>query len=114
MTDARVQFGNTAGTPEVSMAMNGEGAGIWARLTGDNIGKHIAIVLDGMVYSYPRVNGKIEGGNSSITGDFTIEEADLEINSSGSVDAGIQRINQFLTVINPVRVQSAVCKIDTA
>ena len=76
VTDARVQFGNTAGTPEVSMAMNGEGAGIWARLTGDNIGKHIAIVLDGMVYSYPRVNGKIEGGNSSITGDFTIEEAE--------------------------------------
>ena len=76
VTDARVQFGNTGGTPEVSMAMNGEGAGIWARLTGDNVGKQIAIVLDGMVYSYPRVNGKIEGGNSSITGDFTIEEAE--------------------------------------
>ena len=76
ITDARVQFGNTAGTPEVSMSMNGEGAGIWARLTGDNIGKQIAIVLDGMVYSYPKVNGKIEGGNSQITGDFTIEEAE--------------------------------------
>ena len=76
VTDARVQFGNTGGTPEVSMTMNGEGAGIWARLTGDNIGKQIAIVLDGMVYSYPRVNGKIEGGSSQITGDFTIEEAE--------------------------------------
>ena len=76
VTDARVQFGNTGGSPEVSMSMNGEGAGIWARLTGDNVGKQIAIVLDGMVYSYPRVNGKIEGGSSSITGDFTIEEAE--------------------------------------
>ena len=76
VTDARVQFGNTAGTPEVSMSMNGEGAGIWARLTGDNIGKQIAIVLDGMVYSYPVVNGKIEGGSSQITGQFTIEEAE--------------------------------------
>ena len=76
VTDARVQFGNTAGTPEVSMSMNGEGAGIWARLTGDNIGKQIAIVLDGMVYSYPVVNGKIEGGSSQITGNFTIEEAE--------------------------------------
>ena len=76
VTDARVQFGTTAGTPEVSMSMNGEGAGIWARLTGDNVGKQVAIVLDGMVYSYPRVNGKIEGGSSSITGDFTLEEAE--------------------------------------
>ena len=76
VTDARVQFGNAGGSPEVSMTMNGEGAGIWARLTGDNVGKQIAIVLDGMVYSYPRVNGKIEGGSSSITGDFTLEEAE--------------------------------------
>ena len=76
VTDARVQFGTSAGTPEVSMSMNGEGAGIWARLTGDNVGKQVAIVLDGMVYSYPRVNGKIEGGSSSITGDFTLEEAE--------------------------------------
>ena len=58
------------------MSMNGEGASIWARMTGDNIGKQIAIVLDGMVYSYPQVNGKIEGGSSSITGQFTIEEAE--------------------------------------
>ena len=76
VTDARVQFGNTGGNPEVSMSMNGEGASIWARMTGDNIGKQIAIVLDGMVYSYPQVNGKIEGGSSSITGQFTIEEAE--------------------------------------
>ena len=56
--------------------MNGEGAGIWARMTGDNIGKQIAVVLDGMVYSYPTVNGKIEGGSSEISGKFTLEEAE--------------------------------------
>ena len=76
VTDARVQFGTSAGTPEVSMAMNGEGAGIWSRLTGDNVGKQIAIVLDGMVYSYPNVNGKIDGGVSQITGKFSLEEAE--------------------------------------
>ena len=76
VTDARVQFGTTAGTPEVSMTMNGEGAGIWSRLTGDNVGKQIAIVLDGMVYSYPNVNGKIDGGQSQITGKFSLEEAE--------------------------------------
>ena len=76
VTDARVQFGNTGGNPEVSMSMNGEGAGIWSRLTGDNVGKQIAIVLDGMVYSYPNVNGKIDGGSSQITGKFTLEEAE--------------------------------------
>ena len=76
VTDARVQYGNTGGNPEVSMSMNGEGASIWARMTGDNIGKQIAIVLDGMVYSYPMVNSKIEGGSSQITGNFTLEEAE--------------------------------------
>ena len=76
VTDARVQYGNSGGNPEVSMSMNGEGASIWARMTGDNIGKQIAIVLDGMVYSYPMVNGKIEGGSSQITGNFTLEEAE--------------------------------------
>ena len=76
VTDARVQYGNTGGNPEVSMSMNGEGASVWARMTGDNIGKQIAIVLDGMVYSYPMVNGKIEGGSSQITGNFTLEEAE--------------------------------------
>lgn len=76
VTDARVQYGNTGGNPEVSMSMNGEGASTWARMTGDNIGKQIAIVLDGMIYSYPVVNSKIEGGSSQITGNFTLEEAE--------------------------------------
>ena len=76
VTDARVQYGNTGGNPEVSMSMNAEGASVWARMTKDNIGKQIAIVLDGMVYSYPVVNGAIEGGSSQITGNFTLEEAE--------------------------------------
>ena len=76
VTDARVQYGNTGGNPEVSMTMNQEGANVWAKMTKDNIGKQIAIVLDGMVYSYPTVNGAIEGGSSQITGNFTLEEAE--------------------------------------
>ena len=76
VTDARVQYGNTGGNPEVSMSMNAEGANTWARMTKDNIGKQIAIVLDGMVYSYPTVQSEIAGGSSQITGNFTLEEAE--------------------------------------
>jgi len=76
VTDARVQYGNSGGTPEVSMTMNAEGANVWARMTKDNIGRQIAIVLDGMVYSYPNVQSEIAGGSSQITGDFTLEEAE--------------------------------------
>ena len=76
VTDARVQYGNNNGSPEVSMSMNAEGANTWARMTKDNIGKQIAIVLDGMVYSYPTVQNEISGGSSQITGNFTLEEAE--------------------------------------
>ncbi len=77
VTDARVQYASQGNSrPEVSMTMNAEGANVWARMTKDNIGKQIAIVLDGMVYSYPRVNSEINGGSSQITGNFTLEEAE--------------------------------------
>ena len=76
VSDARVQYGNTGGNPEVSMSMNAEGANVWARLTKENIGKQVAIVLDGMVYSYPTVQSEISGGSSQITGNFTLEEAE--------------------------------------
>ena len=76
VTDARVQYGNTGASPEVSMTMNAEGANVWARMTKDNIGRQIAIVLDGMVYSYPNVQSEISGGSSQITGQFTLEEAE--------------------------------------
>ena len=76
VTDARVTTNERrGGHPTVSMTMNAEGANIWARLTKDNIGKQIAIVLDGTVYSYPTVNGEITGGSSEISGNFTMEEA---------------------------------------
>ena len=73
ITDARDEFDNF-GHPCVSMSMNNEGARLWAQLTKQNVGKAIAIVLDGVVYSAPRVNGEISGGNSQITGNFTIED----------------------------------------
>ncbi|MCI6117680.1 MAG: protein translocase subunit SecDF [Prevotella sp.] len=62
------------GQPNVSMQMNSDGARRWAQLTKMNIGRAIAIVLDGTVYSAPRVNGEIPGGNSEISGNFTIED----------------------------------------
>ncbi len=73
VTDAKDQFDNF-GRPEVSMTMNGDGARVWAQLTKANIGKAVAIVLDGVVYSAPRVNGEISGGQSSISGNFTVED----------------------------------------
>ena len=75
ITDARADFSQSSVYAEVSMSMNAEGAKTWARLTKDNIGKSIAIALDGYIYSFPTVQGEITGGNSSITGNFTVEEA---------------------------------------
>ena len=74
ITDARQDFTNAGGN-EISMTMNSEGAREWKRITGENVGNCIAIVLDNLVYSAPVVNGEIAGGRSSITGAFTLEEA---------------------------------------
>lgn len=74
VTNARQDYDQN-GRVEVSMSMNAEGAKIWKRLTGDNIGKQIAIVLDGYVYSFPNVNSEIPSGQSSISGNFDVEEA---------------------------------------
>ena len=73
VTDAKDDF-DQHGRPQVSMTMNSEGAREWAALTKANVGKAIAIVLDGVVYSAPRVDGAISGGQSSISGNFTIED----------------------------------------
>nr|MCR5072149.1 protein translocase subunit SecDF [Bacteroidales bacterium] len=76
VTDAHVDYDQRrGGNPGVSMTMNAEGANVWARLTKENIGRQVAIVLDGTVYSYPTVQTEITGGSSSITGHFTIDEA---------------------------------------
>lgn len=74
VVDARQDY-DPNGRVEISMLMNPEGAKTWKRLTGDNIGKQIAIVLDEYVYSAPRVNDEIPNGRSSITGNFSVEEA---------------------------------------
>ena len=73
IVDAKDEFDHVTGRPCVSMSMNSDGARRWATLTKANVGKAIAIVLDDAVYSAPRVNGEISGGNSQITGNFTVE-----------------------------------------
>ncbi len=75
IVDARQDYTDMGSRPEVSMTMNNVGAKTWARMTKDNVGKSIAIVLDGYVRSYPNVNQEITGGRSSITGLESIEEA---------------------------------------
>jgi SecD/SecF fusion protein len=75
IVDARQEFGQMGGQSEVNMTMNADGAKRWKKLTADNIGKSIAIVLDDYVYSFPTVRSEISGGSSSISGNFTINEA---------------------------------------
>jgi SecD/SecF fusion protein len=74
ITDARPDFDET-GSPSVSMQMNATGAKVWKRLTGENLNRRIAIMLDGYVYSAPNVITEIPNGSSQITGSFTIEES---------------------------------------
>ena len=102
------QYAQRGATAEVSMTMNAEGTQEWSRMTGENIGKCIAIVLDGYVYSAPRVNGKIDKGQSSITGDFTIQEAkDLaNVLNSGKVPAPAKIIQD--TVVGPSLGQESI------
>ncbi len=108
ISDARATYAQTGANAEVSMAMNSNGITEWARLTGENVGKCIAIVLDGYVYSAPVVRGKIEGGNSSISGDFTIQEAqDLaNVLKSGKVPAPARIIQD--TVVGPSLGQESI------
>jgi SecD/SecF fusion protein len=110
ITDARDDFRQNSSESEVSMGMNSEGAKIWARLTRENIGKCIAIVLDNHVYSYPRVNDEISGGRSSITGHFTPEEAkDLaNVLKSGKMSAPAYIVQE--DVVGPSLGQEAINK----
>ena len=108
ITDARQDYSDMGSTPEVSMTMNSTGAKVWARLTKDNVGKSIAIVLDGYVRSYPNVNGEITGGRSSITGMESVEEAkDLaNILKSGKMPAPATIIAE--DVVGPSLGQEAI------
>lgn len=94
--EASVQFDPVTNIPEVSMTMNSEGARIWSRITGANIGKPVAIVLDGYVYSYPNVQTKISNGRSSITGLEDVAEAEDLVNIllSGALPAPLDIVEQ--------------------
>ena len=101
ITNARQDVDHVSGSPNVSMSMNAEGSRIWKQMTHDNIGKQIAIVLDGYVYSYPYVNMEISGGQSSISGgNMTIEEAqDLaNILKSGEMPVPVRIIQETIIV----------------
>ena len=74
VVDAKDEFQHLSGAPVVSMSMNTEGSRRWAALTKANIGKAVAVVLDGVVYSAPRVLNEISGGNTEISGNFTVAE----------------------------------------
>lgn len=93
---------------EVSMEMNASGSNRWANITGAEKGHSIAIVLDGHVYSAPNVNDKIEGGRSSITGNFTPEEAkDLEnVLKSGKMKAGVRIVQE--DIVGPSLGQESI------
>ena len=108
ITDARADFSQLSAYANVSMSMNAEGAKAWQRITKDNIGKSIAIVLDGYVYSFPTVQNEIAGGNSQITGNFTVEEAKDLANTlkSGKMPAPARIIQE--DVVGPSLGREAV------
>lgn len=108
ITEATERYSERGATAEVEMGMNAEGAQEWARLTGENINKCVAVVLDGYVYSAPVVRSKIDKGVSQITGDFTIQEAkDLaNVLSSGKVPAPAKIIQD--TVVGPSLGQESI------
>lgn len=110
VTNASDEYQQGRGSAEVSMSMNAEGARQWARITKENIGKSVAIVLDDYVYSYPTVQSEIKGGRSSITGNFTVSEAkDLaNILKSGKMVAPA-RIEQE-TIVGPSLGQESINK----
>ena len=106
--DARAQYAQTGSSAEVSMVMNASGVSEWSQITGENVGEHIAIVLDRCVYSAPVVNHKIETGQSSISGNFTIQEAEdlANILKSGKVPASSEVI--YKEVVGPSLGQESI------
>ncbi len=108
VSTAQENYSQNGSAAEVNLMMNSNGASQWAQLTGQNIGKPIAIVLDGLVYSAPNVQNKIEGGSSVITGNFTIQEAqDLaNVLKSGKVPAPARIIQD--EVVGPSLGQESI------
>ncbi|NCD14711.1 MAG: protein translocase subunit SecDF, partial [Bacteroidia bacterium] len=108
VTNARADQGQQGSAWEVTMTMNAAGASRWSTITGAEVGKSIAILLDGFVYSAPTVNDRIDGGRSSITGNFTPQEAqDLEnVLKSGKMQAGVRIVQE--DVVGPSLGQEAI------
>lgn len=109
VTDSKADFDQN-GNPCVSMAMNTDGARRWAQLTKNNVGRGIAIVLDGYVYSAPRVNGEIGGGRSEISGNFTVEDTqDLaNVLSAGKMPAPARIVQE--DIVGPSLGQESIQK----
>jgi len=110
ITDAFQDFSQLGGSPEITMRMSAIGAKTWKLLTADNIGKSVAIVLDNYVYSFPNVNQEISGGVSSISGDFSIEEAKLIANilKAGKLPAPARIVEE--AVVGPSLGQDSINK----
>jgi len=108
ITDARQDYEQFTGSPEITMSMDGEGTKIWKRLTSENIDKSIAIVLDDYVYSFPTVKGEIPNGRSSISGNFSINEAkDLaNILKAGKLPAPARIVEE--AIVGPSLGQEAI------
>jgi SecD/SecF fusion protein len=108
ISDANKDFGQFGASPEVSMMMTPDGANVWKRLTGENVGRSIAIVLDDYVYSFPTVQGEIGGGRSSITGNFTINEAEdlATVLKAGKLPAPARIVEE--AVVGPTLGQESI------
>ncbi len=108
IVDAYQDFDPVTNLVTVNMTMDKQGEKIWSKLTGDNVGRAIAIVLDEIVYSAPNVNDRIEGGNSQISGGFAVQEGqDLaNILKSGKLDAPAKIVQE--QVVGPTLGQEAV------
>ncbi|MFZ0280891.1 MAG: protein translocase subunit SecDF, partial [Bacteroidales bacterium] len=108
ITGARPSSGVTGSEVKVDFTMNAEGAKTWARMTRENVGRCIAVILDGYVRSYPRVENEITGGSTEITGDFTIDEANdlANILKSGKLPAPAKIVSD--TIIGPTLGKEAI------
>jgi len=108
ISDASQQFDQLGANPEVSMTMNGVGTKLWSKMTGNNVGKHVAVVLDDYVYTAPRVNDAITGGRTSISGNFSIEEANdlANVLKAGKLPAAAHIIQS--EVVGPSLGQEAI------
>ncbi|MHB9041174.1 MAG: protein translocase subunit SecD, partial [Melioribacteraceae bacterium] len=110
VVDAQANIDPSTSAPEVTMQMNNEGAREWARITGANIGKRCAVILDGQVYTAPTIEGKIPSGSSRITGSANMEEAKLLeiVLKAGALPAPIEVLEQ--RVVGPSLGQDSISK----